>query len=136
MGYLMAIHEVWYANKKLQFSDEIKARVSHFHSRGRIYESRMLEFIRSLNKKGTYVDVGANIGNHSVFFDKFCKSDKVVAIEPIKQIFDVLSENIDLNKARKTTTLNIAASSKKVLLESNTKWVRLRKLLSANPRIP
>ncbi len=32
------------------------------------YENRLLEKARSLNLEGVYVDVGANIGNHSIFF--------------------------------------------------------------------
>lgn len=39
----------------------------------------------------TAVDVGANIGNHSLFFAQ--KFDKVVAFEPNQDVFDLLSFN-------------------------------------------
>jgi FkbM family methyltransferase len=52
------------------------------YARGVFYEHEMLHHIRLANYQGTYVDVGANAGNHSLFFAKFCNSTKVHAFEP------------------------------------------------------
>ena len=58
------------------------------------YEIEMLDYIKkNIKKRGTYIDVGANIGNHTVFFAKFC-ADKVIAIEPVKENFELLEKNI------------------------------------------
>lgn len=45
---------------------------------------------------GVYLDVGANIGNHAVFFGTFC-ADHVVAVEPHPRLHDILRRNLDAN---------------------------------------
>lgn len=55
------------------------------------------------------VDVGAYIGNHTVFFGKVCKARKVWAIEPNRTAFHVLQRNLRLNDLEKTVCpLNLA----------------------------
>jgi FkbM family methyltransferase len=49
---------------------------------GTFYELDLLEAIRAYERPGTYVDVGAHIGNHSVFFAGECSSQRVVSFEP------------------------------------------------------
>lgn len=57
------------------------------------YEKYILEFIKSnfYEYDDTFVDVGANIGNHSIFFSKYFKN--VVSIEPSKFNFKLLKLN-------------------------------------------
>lgn len=70
------------------------------------YEFEMLDYIRkNIPSKGTYIDVGANIGNHSIFFAKFC-ADKVISIEPIKENYRVLEKNLIDNKIQNCVTYN------------------------------
>ena len=76
----------------------------------KFYELGMLNYIKSLNKYGTYIDCGANIGNHTIFFDKFCFSRKVYAIEPVSSNFEILCDNIKANNLNKTTALKKALS--------------------------
>jgi FkbM family methyltransferase len=45
---------------------------------------------------GVYVDVGANIGNHSVFFGKFL-AEHVVAVEPQPALVAILARNMEVN---------------------------------------
>jgi len=45
--------------------------------------------------KNTALDIGANIGNHSIFFSKLFK--KVISFEPNPATFDVLALNIKYN---------------------------------------
>ncbi len=49
---------------------------------GTFYELDLLEAIRDYKRPGTYVDVGAHIGNHSVFFAVETCANRVVAFEP------------------------------------------------------
>ena len=56
------------------------------------YELTMLNFIKENVGRGTYVDCGANIGNHSVFFAKEC-SCSVVAFEPDIENYRLLLAN-------------------------------------------
>lgn len=67
------------------------------------YEIDLLEYIRNLksyfrskNDKNIVVDVGANIGNHSIYFGSFI-ADHVIAIEPNPDILDTLRRNLALN---------------------------------------
>lgn len=46
------------------------------------YEQHMLEAIRELGLTGTAIDVGAHVGNHTVYFATKCKFDNVIAFEP------------------------------------------------------
>lgn len=55
---------------------------SHW-ARGKFFEARMLEYIYWHFKGRTFVDVGSNIGNHVLFFAKFCKPRRVVSVEPV-----------------------------------------------------
>lgn len=68
------------------------------------YEIDLLEYIHRLKPyfkskqtdKNIVVDVGANIGNHSIYFGSFI-ADHVIAIEPNPDILDTLRRNLSLN---------------------------------------
>lgn len=102
--------------KGLFDTDHIFRHLNIVHN---FYELRLLEKIKSLNLKGTYVDVGANIGNHTVFFSKFCESEKVISIELDSQIYDVLNENVNDLKLSNVTTLNIGVGEKYKLVKTS-----------------
>ena len=80
---------------------------SHILSKGDFFEGDLLRHVRKnyfqngLGRGGaTYkvLDIGANIGNHAVFFAKFCNSN-VTSFEPQPAIFSILKKNIELNSA-------------------------------------
>lgn len=76
------------------------------------YEHWLLEFIAKHFKGGTFVDVGANTGNHTVFFAKFCESDKVIAVEPLQASALQLGLNIiDNDLEEKVQVLTVAISN-------------------------
>ncbi|MBI4948362.1 FkbM family methyltransferase [Candidatus Berkelbacteria bacterium] len=103
-----------YKNKKLEFTETIPDKVIAVIKSGRFYELRMLEFISSLNFKGCVADVGANIGNHSVYFALFTNAKKIFSFEPVPQIYKALEENIRLNKLEgKIIPRNCAIGEKK-----------------------
>ncbi len=56
---------------------------------------------------GVYVDVGANIGNHSVFFGRFL-ADQVVAVEPDPHLLRLLARNLHANGVVEWTTVAVA----------------------------
>lgn len=67
-------------------------------STGTFYEPEMLLDISNRVKKGsTILDVGANIGNHTLYFSLFCRANKVISFEPQKNVYDTLCKNIKLN---------------------------------------
>lgn len=63
------------------------------------YESDLLEYIRYAMKgrRGCVLDVGANIGNHSVYFGKFVGA-RVISFEPNPSVLPYLVENLSRNK--------------------------------------
>lgn len=69
-------------------------------STGTFYEEdllRYIEFIGSRHgRRGVYIDVGANIGNHSIYFGKFL-ADLVVSVEPNPAVLPVLRRNLGSN---------------------------------------
>ena len=61
------------------------------------YEHQLLEKAQSLNLEGVYIDIGANIGNHSVYFNRFCNATKVYSFEIDEAIFSILKNNMEHN---------------------------------------
>lgn len=67
---------------------------------GSFYEHWLLEFIQKHFSGGTFVDVGANTGNHSVFFVTQCHA-RVLAIEPLDESASLLEQNMQRNASGK-----------------------------------
>lgn len=89
-------HEVQLALPEAQRDYLQRAILSH----RTFYESRQLGLLyaRRIVTPGTTVcDVGANIGNHSVYFGTVLKAGKVVAFEPQAAAFATLQRNLHLN---------------------------------------
>lgn len=76
-------------------SDDHLAR--QIRDRETFYEIDLLEHIAMAGPRGgTFVDVGANIGNHSVYFGKFL-ADRVICVEPSAALIPVLQRNLQTN---------------------------------------
>lgn len=64
---------------------------------GRFHEHTMLEAIAAMNiSEGAFIDIGAHVGNHSIFFAKYC-GRQVTAFEASPITFDTLVSNIAAN---------------------------------------
>lgn len=69
------------------------------HFNGKFYESEELKIISEFFPSGgIFVDVGANVGNHTVFVGRFLSPLKVIVIEPNPATFEILKANIALNR--------------------------------------
>jgi FkbM family methyltransferase len=66
---------------------------------GAPYENALLKEIKQMNLKGTYLDVGAHIGNHTLYFAIVCGVD-VIAVEPFEAVRKQLYANLELNADR------------------------------------
>ncbi len=62
-------------------------------------------FLGKKLKNKAMLDIGANIGNHTLFFMKECGASFSYCFEPIKKVFDILSKNIFINELRDKTCL-------------------------------
>lgn len=80
----------------------------------RFFEVQMLEAISKLPyRPGICLDIGANVGNHTVFFSRFCSFDEVWAYEPDPDSFAVLQENVNRNTTRTVRLFNVAVGEKR-----------------------
>ncbi|MDP3034345.1 MAG: FkbM family methyltransferase [Methanobacteriaceae archaeon] len=66
------------------------------------YEIEILEvWSHYFDKVNSILDVGANIGNHSIYWSQNDNIKKIVAFEPVKSIFNLLKKNIKSNNIEK-----------------------------------
>jgi FkbM family methyltransferase len=66
--------------------------------RGLFYEQSDLEALIPHVKPGAIcVDVGANTGNHTIFFDKILRASKVIPLEPNPDTIEILKDVIEKN---------------------------------------
>mgnify|MGYP002510975663 CR=1 FL=1 len=56
--------------------------------------------------KGILLDIGANIGNHTLYFCNEYNARKVYCFEPIDRTFSILERNIELNHLTERVVLN------------------------------
>jgi len=80
-------------------------------ARGIFYEHKMLEHIRKTYKGGTWVDVGSALGNHTLFFAKFCRCERVYSFEPVKLSRDFQVGLLKLNGIREKVYISATALS-------------------------
>lgn len=81
----------------LHYTSDVDVAVKEGGGVGRFQELKLLEQITSMRLGGTYVDVGANVGNHTLYFANFTPADLVVAIEAHPKILSVLESNVARN---------------------------------------
>ena len=67
------------------------------------------------------LDIGGHIGLFALFASQFCKKGKIFCFEPIKENYDILLENLELNAIKNIIPFNLAVydDSKKVKMYLN-----------------
>lgn len=80
---------------------------------GCLYEKFLLSYLRHfINPNKNVLDLGANIGTHSVIYSNYINSNSVVySFEPQKLVFDILTKNIELNNCKNIVTFNLGCSN-------------------------
>jgi protein O-GlcNAc transferase len=115
----------------LQGMDHEEHILKVIRTSGTFYEADLLGHLaRNGPRGGTYVDVGANIGNHSVFFGRFL-ADHVVAVEPNPELLPILHRNIRVNGVACCTVLPVALGA-----HPGTGRMRLREGYEGNAGAP
>lgn len=61
-------------------------------------------------KDACICDIGANIGNHTLYWYTVRKAKKIYAFEPVKKTFDILKRNIEINDCGGVLPYNIGLS--------------------------
>lgn len=68
------------------------------HQRGRFYEQRELGLLREMFPKGgCFVDIGANVGNHSLYAAIVLGAVRVIPVEPNWRAYRLLAHNVLIN---------------------------------------
>lgn len=76
-----------------------KEKIQSLWSNGKFYETQrngMLSYMFRKQYTGRFLDIGASIGNHTIYCAKRLGME-VVAIEPAKDSFEHLQKNLNLN---------------------------------------
>ncbi|MBT3890259.1 MAG: FkbM family methyltransferase [Planctomycetaceae bacterium] len=71
---------------------------------GQFFEFSYINLIKSIGLSGCALDIGANVGNHTLAYSAFF--DEVVSLEPYTPIYDRLKEKAD--KLTNVITYNVA----------------------------
>ena len=74
------------------------------------YELNLLNKIKEMNLKGIYIDVGANIGNHTIFFSKETPAEFIHSFEICDATCDILKINLTNNNIKNVKVHNYGLS--------------------------
>lgn len=68
------------------------------HVEGNFFETEELSYCKSIiPHRSNIVDVGANTGNHLIFFLGLLHPSLIIPIEPVPQAVEILKKNLELN---------------------------------------
>lgn len=83
----------------------------------RLWEKHILDvFDNNLTHDSVVLDVGANIGLHSLYLSRFV--DQVYSFEPVKPTFDLFTKNVEMNRRQNIHPIRLGLSNtSKVLHE-------------------
>ncbi|WP_375176184.1 FkbM family methyltransferase [Pseudooceanicola sp.] len=72
------------------------------HLQGKFFEADSLAKLKKLVKSPTprIVEVGANIGNHVVWYARYLGAERIYPVEPNPEALTILNQNIDANGIR------------------------------------
>jgi FkbM family methyltransferase len=101
-------------------SRDLKFIVNNLSESGVILENfvqNQYDWLDAKNK--IVVDIGANIGDTTVYFSKIKKAKKVIAFEPYPYSYKIAKENINLNKITNVILLNEGVGGKEDYIRVN-----------------
>ncbi len=88
------------------------------------WEPHITNILKDVLKEGmTMIDVGANIGAHTLISSKIVgENGKVYAFEPCKINHDILVQNCMINRCSNTTIFKLGCSDKSTNMFIESKW--------------
>lgn len=90
----------------INVQDQVLGRHFYIYRDYENFETGLIE--RLLSHDMTVIDIGANIGFHSVICGRRVSNGRVIAFEPDPNNFDLLRKNIELNRLRNVHTEQLA----------------------------
>jgi len=92
----------------------------------------MLGLITRTSRSGVFLDIGGNIGHHSVYFSLFCPSTKVLIFEPLPEHIDIIIKNVLDNKLDTKVKIHPFGGADKISsLEMTTNAVQFKRSISS-----
>jgi len=79
------------------FVEDNSDLIQRYHLQGKFYEAEELALLSPYFKGGLFVDIGSNVGNHSLYALSFLDAERVIAFEPNPMAYRVLEVNAQLN---------------------------------------
>lgn len=68
--------------------------------------------VQSINESDVIIDIGAHIGFFTLYVSRFCKNGSVFCFEPVKENYELLSYNVNLNRIKNVKTFHKAVADK------------------------
>ncbi len=115
-GHILRFHAAGMHDIALSLPDAQDDYIQRYILKRRnFYEIKMLQAVQGMGliKPGMTVgDIGANIGNHSVFFGKVLGARRVLAFEPQPHCYATLCRNLELNGQTEALAYNCMVGAK------------------------
>ena len=79
---------------------------------GVLFEKFLLSFVKQfIDPNKNILDIGANIGVHTVVYANYVQKGKVYAFEPQKVVYEILTSNLQVNNCTNVIPYNFGASN-------------------------
>ncbi len=80
--------------------------IQQYHAIGQFYEVEKLQIITEVFPKGgVFVDIGSNVGNHSLYVGKFLHPRQIIVFEPNPPAIAILTLNMAMNGLQQVVDL-------------------------------
>lgn len=104
------IIEFWYSGcVRVQFyvpKAHLDIVQTHLMMSESFWDQDTLEAFSPYVRGRNILDIGANVGNHSVFWGRIAGAKSIVAFEPIPETFEILQRNVELNGLSKIVKIH------------------------------
>jgi FkbM family methyltransferase len=123
----MLISRFFHKNIPVEFKVLNKTDViQRHHWMGCFYEEEeLIDISTVIPTRALIIDVGANVGNHLVYFAKFCRDVKIIPFEANNEAILILKQNVELNGISNkidTSYIGIAVGDKEGFVKLNKKY--------------
>lgn len=104
--------QVTHKGKTIPITYNSLGHIKDVERSGKFFEIDLLSAIEKLPyRPGICMDIGANVGNHTVFFSNFCKFDGIWSYEPSYNSYSLLLENVKKNGCNNVCPMNLAVGA-------------------------
>lgn len=96
--YIQVTRTRLFGEEILFATDQPEDLIQSHHLSGMFYEpDELMIMSKAFPENGRLLDIGSNVGNHTVFFGKILKASHIKSIEVNPRIIEILKTNIVLN---------------------------------------